>query len=555
MKWDDLQENKPKGKTVKWDDLQETQPVGSEGGGLGQMAEGAANVGTELISAINRGTVDVAEFLTTDQINNILQMAGKEKIPGISDIPFVKEATTGNFMEPGLAKEAVRAGGELVGPAAAIGTGLRGAAQMAPKVQPFIETARQGVLRQLGKTTTLQDVSAAIASGAGREVGGEIGEDIGGETGRQVGEAVGAIGAPMVAAAGTAMAKPTISRAFAKAHKLGYKIPPVLAKGTKTQQFMEGAAGPVPTKQKASIHNQQITNKLVKKDIGYPDDVPLSSDGLNAVRAEAGKAYDNVKIIGVFKSDKPYKEALTNITKQNSALQRDFPGAVRKDISDMVNTYTRKQMSSEGTVEAVKQLRADSSAGFNSTDPAISGMARAKGKVADALEKLMERQASKTHPDLVPALKAARQRIAKTYTVEKALKGENIDAVALGRMLDKGKPLSGAMRDIAEVGQNFKGAVQTNVPQQSNFRPMDVVAGVGAAGYMQQPGYLAAMGARPAIRSILLSKPYQKMLASVKPGAIKRILSLAPESQTGAIAALLDEFNSLQNTTQTDSQQ
>ena len=326
------------------------------------------------------------------------------------------------------------------------------------------------------------------------------------------------------------------SKAFIKAHKLGYKVPPALAKPTKTQQFAEGTAGPVPTKQKASIHNQQVTNKLIKKDIGYPEDVPLSQDGLNLIRQQAGKAYDRTKVIGVFKSDPSYVKSLSGIAKQGSAMAKDFPKAVRKDVVDMVKTYSKKQMSAEGTVEAVKQLRADSSAGYNSPDPSISAMARAKGKVADALEGLMERQAAQTHPDLVPALKAARQRIAKTYTIEKALKGENIDAVALGRQLDKGKPLSGGIRDVAEFGQNFKGAAQTNVPQSTNFRPMDLVAGVGGAVGTGNPAWLAAMAARPALRSVLLSKPYQTLLAKPKFSmAIQKAMKLP---DTEAIAAL-----------------
>lgn len=536
---------------------QESQPEGSEGGGLGDIAQGAMDVGTELMSAVNRGTVNLADFLTTDQINNILQLSGSEKqMPGIKDIPFVKEATTGNFMEPGLAREAVRTGGEYAAPAAATGTALRAAASTLPKIPAAAQTLKQGILQQMGKSTPMQDVTSAILAGGGKEVGGEVGESIAGEEGRAVGEAVGAIGAPAAAAVGKAIPQKVISKAFSKAHKLGYKIPPTLAVRTKKQQFMEGSAGPVPTKQVASVHNQKITNDIIKKELGYSKDIPLSREGLNAIRMEAGKAYDDVKIIGTFKADNSYQKALTNVANQKSAMAKDFPDAVKKDIVKMVNIYNKKQMSSEGTVEAVKQLRADSSAGFNSTDPAISGMARAKGKVAEALESLMERQASKTHPDLVPALKAARQRIAKTYTVEKALKGENVDAVALGNQLNKGKPLSGAIKDVAEFGQYFKGAAQTNVPQSSNFRPMDLVAGVGgvAAGQITgNPAYILAIGARPALRTLLLSKPYQGMLASVKPGAIKRILSLPPESQTGAAVALLDEFRNLQNSTQDNS--
>jgi len=552
MKWDEIQP-----KTVKWDEIQpeEPQPQGSEGGMLGEMASSAGDVGLELISAINRGAVNLADFLSTDQINNILQMAGSEKqVPGLKDVYGIQKATAGGFMEPGLGREAVQTGGELAAPGAAAGAVMRGVSKIAPKVPGAVESTRQAIIRQLGSTKATQDVPAAISSGAGMTVGGEVGEEIAGPYGRAVGEAVGAIGAPAAAAIGGKMAKPSVTKAFAKAHKLGYKIPPVLAKGTKTQQFMEGTAGPVPTKQKASLHNQQVTNKLIKKELGYPEDVPLSSEGLQAVRSEAGEVYKQASGLGNFKVDSQFNQDLANIAKLGSSVSKEFPSMVKKDVIKLVKGFeNKKQVSSEALIDVVKQLRAESSTGFRSQDPNTVSMAKAQGKIANALEGLMERNISQTQPGFLDQFKAARQRIAKTYTIEKALKGENVDAVALGRQLDKGKPLSGVIKDVAEMGQSFKGAFQTNVPQQSNFRPMDVVAGVGAAGYTQQPGYLAAMGARPAIRSLLLSKPYQKMLASVKPSAIKRILSLPPKSQAGAVTALLKEFNDLQTQTQTNS--
>jgi len=356
---------------------------------------------------------------------------------------------------------------------------------------------------------------------------------------------VGMMAAPAGAAALKAgkqaiMPKVDATKDFLKAHKLGYKIPPALAKPSKTQQVVEGAvAGSAVTRQKASIHNQQVTNNLIKKDIGYSKDMPLTPEGLQAIRSEAGKAYNRVKEIGTFKADNAYIKDISKIAKQGSAMAKDFPQAVRKDITKMVSAYSRKKMSAEGTVEAVKQLRAESNAGYGSKDPAIAGMAKAKGKVANALETLMERQAAQTHPNLVPALKAARQRIAKTYIIQKALKGENVDARVLGKELDKGKPLSGATKDVAEFGSRFKKAADPEPPQPTGFRVTDtILAGAGAAA-TQNPLYLALAGVRPAVRSLVLSKPYQKMLARPNGGVITRAVTKAlklPERES--IAAL-----------------
>lgn len=329
---------------------------------------------------------------------------------------------------------------------------------------------------------------------------------------------------------------------FIKAHRLGYKVPPSLAKPSMGQQAAEGAAGPVPVKQRASIYNQKVTNDLIKKDIGYPKDTPLSRDGLGAVRAEAGKVYEQVKGLGNIKTDAKYIKELNSIASKGSAISKEFPGLVKKDVADIAKVFNKKNISAEAAVDAIKQLRADSSAGFRSADPAILAVAKAKGRIAGALEKMVERSASTTNPDLVPALRNARQRIAKTYGVEKALKGDDVDAVSLGRELNKGKPMSGLMRDVAEFGQNFKGAAQVSPPQQTGFRGMDLASGVIPAIAYGDVTWLAAMGARPALRTLILSKPYQARLAKIRPTEMKQIAQLPKEAQAAAIASLLDDL-------------
>ena len=227
-------------------------------------------------------------------------------------------------------------------------------------------------------------------------------------------------------------------------------------------------------------------------------------------------------------------------------MAKDYPNLVKKDVVAEIKPYLgKKQVSAEGTVEAIKQLRADSSAGYNSPDPAISAMAKAKGKIANELEGLMLRSTQKTNPDLVPELRAARTRIAKTYQIQKALKGENVDAVVLGEALKRGKPMDGLMRDVAEFGLNFPKAAQAKVPQYTSFRPMDYVAGIGGA--MVDPVYATALFARPAIRFTIMSKPYQNMLARQAPARMAAIKKLPVEARGAAMVSLLDEIQSQGN--------
>lgn len=73
--------------------------------------------GMEVMAGINRGAVDTLNFLGPDQVNAVLQLSGSEKsIPTFSDIPGVNQATEGYFMEPGAARDVVRAGSEFLSP-------------------------------------------------------------------------------------------------------------------------------------------------------------------------------------------------------------------------------------------------------------------------------------------------------------------------------------------------------------------------------------------------------------------------------------------------------
>lgn len=426
-------------------------------------------------------------------------------------------------------------------------TSTMGGSPFAPAEQtPLHENIKMGAsvmsggalapAKSVGQVT--QNIAAMAPAAGGAVVGKELFPDqpLAPIAGMMVGGAV----KPTYQTARASAMKP--KEAFIKANKLGYKVPPSLAKPTKTQQTIEGAAGVVPTKQAASVYNQKITNNLIKKDLGYPKDTPLSSEGLNAIRIQAGKAYDKVAKVGPMSVDKTFSDDLAKISSKGSVIAQEMPALVKKDVGELVASFNRNRYSSESVIEGIKQLRADSKVGFKSQDPSVVAMAKAKGKIAEAFEGLMERNLSKSNPGLVPEFKAARQKIAKTYTVEKALKGENVDAVALGRELDKGRPLSGVIKDVAEFGQNFKGAAQVNPPQQTGFRPGDVLPGVVGAVGTQNPAWLVAMAARPATRAVMLSKGYQNRLAKVYPKQIAEIRKLPAESQITAITSLLEQI-------------
>jgi len=71
----------------------------------------------ESMSGVNRAVADGVNFLTSDQINAILNLSGSDKrIPDLYDIPGIEGGTQGNYMEPGLLRQIVRQGSEFLSP-------------------------------------------------------------------------------------------------------------------------------------------------------------------------------------------------------------------------------------------------------------------------------------------------------------------------------------------------------------------------------------------------------------------------------------------------------
>ena len=71
----------------------------------------------EIMAGANRGVVDALNFFTVDQINAVSQLMGSDKrLPTLYDVPLIEDATSGNFMEKGALRQAVRQGSEFLSP-------------------------------------------------------------------------------------------------------------------------------------------------------------------------------------------------------------------------------------------------------------------------------------------------------------------------------------------------------------------------------------------------------------------------------------------------------
>lgn len=174
-------------------EAQQAQPV--EQADPTSFGQGVLNFAAEGASAINRGVTGLLDIVP----NAALAAVG-------SDVrnPFTQAlspATQGGFMEPGLARDVVRTGGEFVAPGVAGGAALKAAGKLLP-AQLAGESAALGAARSVATGAPVAtEAGLSAASGAGTE----LGEQIGGTPGA----IIGGVALP-VAAAGLAALAPRV---------------------------------------------------------------------------------------------------------------------------------------------------------------------------------------------------------------------------------------------------------------------------------------------------------------------------------------------------------
>jgi hypothetical protein len=313
-------------------------------------------------------------------------------------------------------------------------------------------------------------------------------------------------------AAGAALRGPTqspqLAQAVTDARQAGYVIPPTQARPTMGNRVLEGFSGKITTAQNASAQNQAVTNRLAAEALDLPGDTQITTDVLDKVRAEAGKAYAALEAL-------PKRPAVAADT--------------------LTNRPAMPALDPKAAVFDLRKARNDATAWFRSygrtADPDALAKAQAASSEAKRLESALEDYAQGLNkPELVQALRDARVRIAKTYTVENALNATSgsVDARKLAADLRKGKPLSGQLKQAGAFAEQFPKAAQSvegmgSLPQTS---PLDWLAGGSLSMATSNPLAMLAVGARPMARSAVLSGPVQNRLVQPPP--------------SNALAALLD---------------
>jgi hypothetical protein len=307
----------------------------------------------------------------------------------------------------------------------------------------------------------------------------------------------------------------------------GATLPPTQVNPSMVNRIIEGISGKQQTAQLASVKNQQLVNEQARKALGLAPDVEITPQVLQQFRAEKGLAYDALRANPAYYADKQF---FVDLNKEISRLQSMKSLDVTAELN-LLNNLKQMNFAGDELVESIKRLR--DSAQTNSSPLANArdkDLGRAQKFAARQLEALAERNLTNfNQPDVMKNFKQAREDIAKSYTIEKALNATtgNVSGADLGNLARKGKIVPAELQTLANAAGAYPSAFQNvaRIGSVPGFSPLDIgTAGIASAA-AGNPSVLLSAATRPTLRSVAVSPMFQRNMLPSSQGQPQGLLN------------------------------
>lgn len=306
-------------------------------------------------------------------------------------------------------------------------------------------------------------------------------------------------------------------RTLKAAQDEGFVVPPSAVKQSGLVRRLESVAGKAAIGQEAAVRNQAVTNKLAARELGIPENTPITEDVLNAFRDRIAAPYREVAGL--------------------AGDQRTY-GGLR--VGDQVISDTRQVSRNVGKdlLGELKDARFEANAQWKfydrSADPNALKAAEAASARAAEIETTLEGIAQAAgKPELVQQLRDARTAIAKSFDIERALNDATGDVSA--RVLSKRPYLTGPLETAANFYKAFpnyaRDGARIPTPGVSKTEAL-AAAALGSVGGPFAAGLPFVSGP---VRSMLLSPSAQRTLATPN---YSRAMTVDPEKLTAVARAL-----------------
>lgn len=332
--------------------------------------------------------------------------------------------------------------------------------------------------------------------------------------------------------------KPTISPTVELARKYKFGLTPSEGGGGFITKTVEGLSGEEKLSKGVAKGNAEKAARALADEIGIAADAEVTRESIAAARRAAHAPYEEARSLGEIQAGPAYAKALDAIEQQYKSASKSFPNARKntaQEVMETVEGYRVPSFDASSAIDQIKTLREDANRAYAKGDGALGKAYKSLATaIEDALVEHVEALGKNQpallapHRGLVDRLKQARTRIAKSYEMDKALdKDGAINPQKYRDMEKKGKPLSGAAKDVATLAEDAPRSFRRDTGGNVLFPTWaDVIMGGVASGAEGAAHGLASGGAtlplmfaRPAARAIMSSEPYQAFQASTLPQA------------------------------------
>jgi hypothetical protein len=320
-------------------------------------------------------------------------------------------------------------------------------------------------------------------------------------------------------------------KAIAKSQEKGFMVNPSQANPSILNKVLNSLGGKY-IDEKIAEKNADVVNKKARSAMGLPETADLDEAAFQSYRSAQSAKYARLKDYKTpFELDDTFKGEIRDLDKAFRAIKENTPElydntaleTLRASLSEPKNPAHPGKLTDEAVVDISRQLRAEATKTLKNptSTPKDQFTALAKRDAANAMEDLLERHLEKSgQTQLLKDYKEGRKGLALSHDVEDAtnLTTGNVDPQVLRRLMEKGRPLSGDLKDIAQAASISKKTMK-NIDGVSPTAAV-TASDVGTAGLLHavSKGTLPAgiPLVRPVAASVASSKWYQKRMGSPK---------------------------------------
>lgn len=265
------------------------------------------------------------------------------------------------------------------------------------------------------------------------------------------------------------------------------------------------AAGP-SGKEALGLHNRAVGNTIAAHEAGTPSGVPITQDALIKAREAPGAVRDRVAdALPTGQLDSTAAEGIRKaglpeggrITAGSPAAQQQIE-ALRSQLLDPERQFTGRQV-----VNEVSGLRQEGFGNVASEDVSNQQLGKAQLDMARALEGHIERNLPPGADVSQEQYLAARKALAKNYTVQGALRGNDVDMKALARAY-RADPtlLDGGTQTLAKFADTH-GEVAALPAESTRYNPPGLGRDVSDINLKSPASWVRPLAAGPVARRVL----------------------------------------------------